>query len=76
MRNRLSARLDRIEQRALPEKQPIYRRRMEGEDPDVVLDRMVAAGEIGEDQRDDVNWIVRVIVEPKWRDGRIVSLDE
>ena len=65
MRNRLSARLDKIEQRALPEKEVIYRRRMEGEDADDVLNRMVATGEITEDQRDCVRWIERVIVRPK-----------
>ena len=66
MRNRLSARLDKIEQRVTPEKPYICRRLIQGQDPEPeeVLDRMVADGEIKEDQRDDVMFIVRVIVDP------------
>ena len=39
------------------------------EDPELVLDRMIAAGEITTNQRDDVLIIRRLIVDPKTRDS-------
>lgn len=73
MRTRLGAKLDKLEQRLAPEKPLICRCIIEGEDPEPeeVLDQMVAAGEITDDQRDDVSFIQLVIVDPpNWEEGR------
>ena len=69
MRNRLITRLDKIEQRVAPEKPYICRQLIEGQDPEPeeVLDQMVADGEITEDQRDDVLFIIIHIVDPEER---------
>jgi len=69
MRNRLSTRLDKIEQRVAPEKPYICRQLIKGQDPEPeeVLDQMVADGEITEDQRDDVKFIIMHIVDPEER---------
>jgi len=42
---------------------------MGDENPEDVLDRMIASGEITTDQRDDVRFIRRVIVAPVWEIG-------
>src|SRR5262245_39337470 len=67
---RNTRRLDKIAA-ALAAKQPprekIVRRIIDGvEDPDEVLYRMVADGEIAEHQKGDVQFIVRRIIEPIW----------
>jgi hypothetical protein len=67
---RLVSRLDKIAA-TLAAKQPsrrqIVREITDGvDDPKVVLDRMVANGEIAEHQRGDVLFIRRVIVAPIW----------
>lgn len=49
--------------------QPQIVRRVVDEDPDLVLDRMIADGEIAASQRDDVLIIRRLIVDPKTSDG-------
>ncbi len=66
MRNRLSAKLDKLEQRFAPKRPHIGRMIIRGKDPepDEVLDQMVAAGEITDDQRDDVFFIIMNIVDP------------
>ena len=66
MRNRLTSKLDKLEQRIAPKKPPIGRMIIRGKDPepDEVLDQMIAAGEITDDQRDDVLFIIMNIVDP------------
>jgi hypothetical protein len=50
-----------------PARQEIVRRIVDGvDDPKVVLDRMVADGEITEDQRGDVRFIRRVFIASVW----------
>ena len=74
----LVSRLDKIAS-ALAAKQPsrqqIVRRIIDGvDDPKVVLDSMIANGEITEDLRGDLLFIRRVIVAPIWEagpDGRV-----
>jgi len=46
--------------------QEIVRRIMGHENPKDILNRMIANGEITEDQRGDVRFIRRVIVAPVW----------
>ena len=74
----LVSRLDKIAA-TLAAKQPsrreIVRQIIDGvDDQEVVLDRMVAGGEITEDQRSEVRFIVHHIIAPIWEtqpDGRV-----
>jgi len=53
-----------------PPRRKIVRQIVDGvDDPDEVLDRMVAAGEITADQRDDVCFIVFSVIEAIWETG-------
>ena len=49
-----------------PARQEIWKCIFGVEDKEAVLDRMVADGEITEDQRGDVRFIRRVFIEPVW----------
>jgi hypothetical protein len=49
-----------------PARQEIWKRIFGVEDTEMVLDRMIADGEITEDQRGDVRFIRRVFIEPVW----------
>ena len=69
----LAGRLDKIAA-TLAAKQPsrgqIVRQIVDGvDDPEAVLDRMVANGEIAEHRRGDVLFIRRVIIAPIWETG-------
>ena len=50
-------------------RQEIVRRITGNEDPEEVLDRMIANGEITENQRGDVRFIRRILIAPVWEIG-------
>jgi hypothetical protein len=66
---RLVSRLDKVAAAVAAKRssrQEIIRRIMGHENPEDVLDHMIASGEITEHQRGDVRFIRRVIVAPVW----------
>jgi hypothetical protein len=66
---RLVSRLDKIAAALAAKRssrQEIVRRIMGHENPEDVLDRIIASGEITTDQRGDVRFIRRVFVAPFW----------
>jgi hypothetical protein len=68
----LDSRLDKIAATLAARRsshQEIVRRIMGHENPQDVLDRMIANGEIAEHQRGNVRFVRRVIVEPIWDTG-------